>query len=151
MAGTKFELSCLRCLVLLVSSLILTAGCGPGSNLPGPSGTVTGKATYKGEPIPEGSAVVFVHQKTGIIATGLTDAQGNFNVLMRNGRDILVGDYAINITPPGQPDENISILTMDNVPEEWKKVPQKYWGEPTSGEIFTVVEGKNEYNLELTD
>lgn len=137
--------------VLLAIQSAVLVGCSRGSGLPGPTGTVTGNASYQGKPIPEGSAVILVHTTTGITGAGLTDSAGDFDVKMRDARHVLVGDYAVGIRPPGEPDENANTLSNESVPEAWKKIPQKYWNYTTSGELFTVKEGANKYSLILTD
>jgi hypothetical protein len=138
-------------LALFLAALAAAAGCQRSTGLPGPSGTVTGKATYKDRPVPDGSIVVMVHKDSGIIATGGTDASGNFTMLMRDAPDILVGDYTVNLNPPGKPDENINVLTIKNCPEAWKLVPKAYWFQTTSPETYTVKEGANAYEFVLHD
>jgi hypothetical protein len=138
-------------LYALAAAVPLFVGCGPSSDLPGPTGTVSGNASYKDKPIPTGSAIVFVHKQTGIIGTAVTDANGDFAVKMRDGDAVLVGEYAVNIRPPGEPDENIMTLTKDNVPPAWREVPPRYWTPTTSTETYAVKEGANEYRLVLTD
>ncbi len=131
--------------------VIATAvGC-HSSSLPGPSGTVSGTATYQDRPIPEGSAIVFVHKQTGIIASGVTDARGSFRVLMREAPDVLVGEYTVNVVPPGEIPDTVSVVTEKNAPEAWKKVPKSYWTQTTSPETFTVQEGANDYQFVLRD
>jgi hypothetical protein len=139
------------CLALILGSLVAAGGCQGSTGLPGPSGTVSGKATYQEKPIPEGSTVVMVHKGSGIIATGMTDSSGNFTMMMRDALDILVGDYTVNVNPPGKPDENINVLTVKNCPEAWKLVPKAYWFQTTSPETYTVKEGANEYAFALHD
>jgi hypothetical protein len=141
--GVQFSLAW----VVMLSALL---GCVK-SSLPGPTGTVSGMATYQNKPIPEGSAIVFVHNQTGIIGTGVTSAAGEFQIRMRDGSQVLVGEYTVNVRPPGEPDPNIMKLTPENVPPAWKLVPQRYWMSNTSAEAFTVKEGHNTYQLELRD
>lgn len=76
-------------------------GCGGGNDLPGSSGTVSGNASYLGKPIPEGSALVMVHNVEGLFGIGITDRQGDFTIKMRERPDVLVGEYTVNIKPPG--------------------------------------------------
>lgn len=131
--------------------LTCTTGCSSGSELPGDTGIVRGNVTYKGQPIPEGSAVVMVHRERGIVGIGVTDSLGEFQIRMRGGHDVLVGEYDVHITPPGELDENVGTPTMDNVPETWKAVPMQYWTLDTSPEKFTVEPGENQYFLNLKD
>lgn len=124
-------------------------GCWGGSNLPGETGTVSGRVIYRGAPIPEESTVVFVHRENGIIGTGRTNANGEFTMMMRGGSEILVGEYSVGVTPPGEPDPELNIFT--HPPEAWKKIPQRYWSHETSDESFTVTTGANVYMLDMED
>ena len=61
-------------LVLAIMSLV---GCGGGSTLPeGDTGTVTGKVTFNGKPVPEGASIVFLHKDRGITASSAIAADG---------------------------------------------------------------------------
>ncbi|MCA9023254.1 MAG: hypothetical protein KDA74_24065, partial [Planctomycetaceae bacterium] len=88
-----------------MSGLILTVmcltGCGGGSNLPkGETGTVTGKVTFNGKPVPEGTSIVFLHKDKGITASSPITADGSYALRMRRENAILAGNYQIGITPP---------------------------------------------------
>ncbi len=141
-----------RSLTALLAILLLgvTIGC-QNSRIPGDTGTVKGRATFKGEPIPTGSTIVFLHRGKGIVGTGVTDAQGAFELQMREEPRVLVGEYSVGITPPGEIDPNNVTIFTDKAPAEWKKVPRKYWSPETSNETFTVKAGANEYLLELSE
>lgn len=136
--------------VILLALCAAHSGCGS-STLPGPTGRVFGKVTYKNNAIPAGSVVVMVHDQTGIVATGVTDSSGSFTITMRGRPDVLVGDYHVNIKPAGDVDDNVTQLTPETVPETWKAIPQKYWSGSESPETFVVKEGNNKYELTLSD
>jgi len=134
-----------------VTLCVICAGCSP-HNLPGDVGTVIGNVSYNGEPVPAESVVIFVHTQTGIIGTGVTDANGDFQILMREGKSVLVGDYSVNLKPPGElEDDTVNELTMETVPDAWKLVPEKYWTQTKSKEKFTVKQGENDFEWKLTD
>jgi hypothetical protein len=138
-------------LLLAAGATLALCDCGGDSGLPGPTGTVSGNASYQGKPIPAGSTIVFVHKQSGIIGTGVTDANGDFEVQMRDASNVLVGEYAVNVRPPGEPGENIMVLTRENVPPAWREIPERYWTANASTETFTVHEGENTYKLVLKD
>ncbi|EAQ82256.1 carboxypeptidase-like regulatory domain-containing protein [Blastopirellula marina] len=139
-------------LLLLAGATVFgLGGCGHKSNLPGETGVVRGRVVYGSGTIPEGSSIVMLHVKTGIPATGLTDSAGKFAMEMRNGPDILVGDYVVNIKPPGDIGDEVLMISPATVPAEWNKVPQKYWNVKTSDETFVVDPGDNFYEFTLTD
>ena len=83
---------------LLVALII--AGCGGAeTGFDGPTGTVTGKVTFKGKPLPEGSTVMFKHEETGQIASGtLSTADGSFRLRWRGSYDVLAGAYKIAVS-----------------------------------------------------
>lgn len=132
-------------------ALVFFVGCGNRGGLPGETGTVDGTVMYKGNAVSSGTTVMMVHDKTGIVAAGVTDSRGKFTMKMRGKPQVLVGDYAVSIRPAGEVDPNVSKLTMDTVPETWKAIPQKYWMDGKSGERFTVGTGANVYSLVLKD
>jgi hypothetical protein len=137
-------------LLILAQLLAFSSGCAK-SDLPGPSGEVLGTATYQNKPIPEGSAIVLVHNETGLIGTAITNGSGSFQVRMRQRPQVLIGEYTVHVRPPGEPDPNIMEFKLDNVPPAWKLVPKRYWMSHTSRESFIVKEGRNTYNLVLRD
>jgi len=121
------------------------------NQLPGPSGTVNGVATYKGAPIPSESAVILVHDKAGLIGIGTTNGTGKFEIKMNGGRQVLVGDYTVYVKPPGDPGENVLEFTPKTVPPEWNKIPKAYWSASTTKGRFTVKEGANDFPFTLVD
>lgn len=135
---------CSQWLVMGILVIGFLTGCGNRSNLPGETGTLSGQVTFPSGTIPPGTVLVFVHSEKGIPATAVLDAQGKFKAMMRGGEQILVGDYQVNVTPPGNYEEG----SME-VPEAWKAIPKKYWHAETSGETFAVNSGANSYLLEL--
>ncbi len=139
------------CLIFANAIWMVQAGCRAKSNLPGPSGTVQGTASYRGKPIPVGSAIVMVHKTEGLFGIGITDEQGSFSIKMLDATDVLVGEYTVNIKPPGEPGENVVVYTKATVPAAWNEIPEKYWSPTTSQESFTVKEGHNTYTLVLKE
>jgi len=129
----------------------LSLGCTRAHNLPGETGTVKGHVTYGDGTIPEGSSIVMLHRGSGIPAVGMTDSNGDFTMIMRDGPDVLVGDYVVNIRPPGEIDDDVLKITPKTVPPLWNEVPQKYWNPTTSNETYTVNSGSNFYEFTLTD
>ena len=135
------------------SVLVVAAGCGGGVGLPeGETGTVSGKITFDGKPIPAGSLVTFANEKHGFIATGTVAADGTYSLQMRGGPDILAGAYRVAVTPPtsAQPEmsqaEYDKMMTEGGKPPEPKKVseiPKKYQAPEGSGLTYEVKAGEN--------
>ncbi|MFI4874850.1 MAG: hypothetical protein ACIALR_05915, partial [Blastopirellula sp. JB062] len=106
-----FKSRFVECLGVAIAALIVVVGCGGGTNLPGETGTVHGQVVYGSGTIPQGSSIVMLHVETGIPAIGLTDASGKFAMEMRNEPKVLVGDYVVNIKPPGEIDDEVMKVT----------------------------------------
>ncbi|WP_207396772.1 hypothetical protein [Bremerella alba] len=92
-----------------------------------------------------------LHKRTGIPAVGITDSTGKFTMTMRDGPDVLVGDYVVNIRPPGEIDDDVLKITPETVPPEWNMVPRKYWNPMTSNETYSVSSGSNVYEFTLSE
>lgn len=146
---------CILAILLCCSAV----GCGKS----GLSGTIRakGKVTYKGQPV-EGATVVFSPvDQTGRAASGLTDAQGNFNLTtLEAGDGALAGQYKVSIsktTTAGKanmtPDEARATLSSgkptllprdEGLPVKYKNDAGGLTAEVTSG-------GKNDFTFDLVD
>lgn len=155
-------------LVFSTAVFLSVTGCGASApGLPeGETGTVTGSATFNGNPIPPGSSVMMLHDKTGQIAMGTVMEDGSFTLMMKGGSDILAGKYKIGVTPPGDPNESSSSMPAANASEEqlkdaylaagekkivaekWPEIPKRWRQAETSGETF-IVKPNEENNLPL--
>lgn len=148
----------IRALCALVPLLLALAGCG-GGGLAGPTGTVTGKVTHNGQPVPAGCSVTFIHQETSTPASGLISADGSYALTMRGEKRVLAGEYKVSVSPPAsneQVDENSEgyeatmtgggAATTVTVP-----FPDKYLLAETSGLTFTVKEGSNTFDVKMDD
>ena len=152
--------SCVAVLTLSLGMLLL-AGCGDGSALPsGPKGTVQGKVTYNDSPVPAGSTVMFMHDETSLGATGTTAADGSYSLKMLDGDQLPTGSYKISVSPPEQQnidssDEAAYAAAMEGGGDEsagsTSPFPEKYQSTEGSGLTYTVTEGENTHNIELTE
>ncbi|RLS56096.1 MAG: carboxypeptidase regulatory-like domain-containing protein [Planctomycetota bacterium] len=131
-------------------------GCG-GSSLPeGETGTVKGKVTFQGNPIPEKSTVTFMRDEGGITAVGEIDADGEYVLRMRDGLKILVGVYRVSITPPNpgsnlDQDEVMKLHMSGKLPDpaKVKEIPERYRSPEKTKEIHEVKAGSNEINIDM--
>ena len=140
--------------------MLLVAGCGGGGVEPfkGPLGQVTGKVTFEGKPIPEGSQVLFQsteNEKGGYLATGIVNASGEYT-LQCDGSPNLPGlTYQVQIMPPIKaaaaasgaldPAAGVKVsLKTDAAP-----FPAKY-SVSSKTLVFPVKEGKNTADFVLT-
>ena len=122
-----------RFVVLLAFSACVgwCAGCGSGGP---PTGSVSGKVTYNGQPLTTG-VVTFINEKAGIGASGELDASGNYRI-----PSIQVGQYkvAIHRKPPPINETNPAVIG------NWKLgIPEKYQGFEASELTATVERGRN--------
>jgi hypothetical protein len=143
--------------MIMAACLALAAtGCGEVAQ----RGTVFGRVTYQGQPVPLGCRVVFVNRHSGHVAFGSTSAGGMFELLMDEEPGVVVGEYCVGVVPPLTPDSwslspqqyrelYESMASAGVRGQEWKEIPEKYRAAETSGETFTVRKGDNEYTLDM--
>jgi hypothetical protein len=133
--------------LLLALAISLLAGCGPSGPEMAP---VTGLIKYNGQPLAD-AAVVFTPED-GRPATGITDAEGRFELSTLGDNDgALLGKHSVTITanasyiPTMWPDPPAS-------PPKGPKIPAKY-GMPGQSELQAEVtrDGPNEFTFELKD
>jgi hypothetical protein len=111
-------------------------GCG--AKAP-PTGSVSGKVTYKGQPLTTG-VVTFINEKAGSGASGEIDASGSYWIA-----SIRTGEYnvAVQQCPP-------SPSAGPEAKGSWKlNIPDKYQALETSGLTAMVKEGKNTADFAL--
>jgi len=112
-----------------LASVCWCTGCGPGAP---PTGSISGKVTFKGEPVTTG-VITLVNDEAGLGASGELDASGNFRI-----DSIQTGQYKVAVyRPPPPPESNVDL-------KNWKlSIPGKYQDIETSGLTATVNEGEN--------
>lgn len=153
-----------RCPVLLtvlsaIASLTI-AGCGGGPRIP-ETVTVTGKISYKGQPVTE-ALVGFVSKldnKDVLAARGTTDSDGEFSLTtyidpQHEVSGATPGEFVVTVTKNEQQD-------MVKIMEEFKKnpamqfkklVPEKYTDGKSSPLKATVTtDGENRFEFVLED
>ena len=157
--------------VVLGLSLSLTlTGCGGGEDdgYEGVRGSVEGKTSYADKPLPKGTIISFeTFEGTG--GTGVVDGEGNYEIIASGG-GLPIGKYMVSVSPPDQgatePDlpstlEEVAAAEKANDPANVvveteqaaldTAIPAKYQMADTSGLEFEVKEGKNTFDIELTD
>jgi hypothetical protein len=147
-----------RCFPALALAMLSAVGClGRGQ----PTGTVSGKVTYKGNPVPAGCLVTFVSEQ-GVAALGTVDASGRYQLMFAGKPDIPALNYNVAVTFPGvvgpeMTDEDERKF-MAGDPETVAKfsrkappapIPKKYADEFNSGLSFEVKAGANSCDIEL--
>lgn len=135
----------LRCSAMLGASfLLILIGCNsqdPNKN------TVTGKVTYKGEPIPLGK-ITFYDNNSKVVASGGI-ASGAYRM-----ENVPQGPVKIGITvpPPIPHDQNAPPPTTALAGPQPKSIalPLKYATPGSSGLSYTVKQGEQTHDIALT-
>lgn len=130
------------CLLLCVTGLFI--GCGSG----GPeTAAAKGVVTYKGAPIAKIAVVFNPSDGKGMIATGTTDANGEFSLQTNKpGDGAMVGSYKVSFKYVSD-----VIPDMFAPKKETSPIPEKYGDEGKSGETATVdaSASKNVFKFDL--
>ena len=131
----------------LLISVLAFGGC----DTPEPSGTVSGKVTYKGEPVSE-AIVTFISTELGSGAEDTLDTSGQYSIKGAQA-GIPLGKYKVTIRPPEVEDPSTSTGESPPlmVPKEMPNVPEKYRTEQSTPLEVEVAAGNNEHNFDLED
>jgi hypothetical protein len=140
------------CLVA-VASPFAVVGCGNGDGYTGPRGRVSGVLTLDGKPLPSGCSVVFIEERHGYLAAGIVGDGGRYALFYRKSRDLPVGNYKVQLSPPSSetPQEKIDPLTAGVTPLSELSLPfdKRYLATANSGLTFTVAPGQNTADFQL--
>lgn len=123
--------------VLPCALALMLTGCGSSK----PTGTVSGKVTFQGEPITEGEVLLVSDDKTNG-GTAKLDSSGTFKI----SQPVPVGNYTVCVTPP--PLEMADDPSQVQPPQS--KIPDRYYSELTSDLKREIKEGENMLEIELT-
>lgn len=141
---------------LCIVTLLAFGGCGA----KGPKlGQVTGKVTLDGQPLAN-VIVTFTPVAGGIASTGITNSQGEYELVCQQGKGALVGQHKVSVRsqPPTQaaagavssddPSYQYGGEDSSRAPAFVEKIPPKY---NTQTQLVKEVKpGKNVIDLELT-
>ena len=128
--------------VLVATSTLIIAGCEGGRDTETVS--IQGKVTFNGDPVPEGSVLVFESKDAGASRTTTLSADGAY--ALSGASAIPPGSYKVAITPPSS-DESES-------PEENEtdfSVPQKFQSTSTTDLTVDITTDKRTYDIDFKD
>ena len=159
MSSVRVQLLSFCSLVALTSIVLLTiSGC-TGTGVP--TGTVSGKATYSGKPVPQGCSISFV-SNSGFVAVGVVDVKGEYKLKMDGKDAIPVATYNISVTVPGNQGPEMtdederkfmagdpSTVAKFSQKKQQPQLPEKYADSIKSGLIFEVKAGSNTFDIDL--
>jgi hypothetical protein len=129
-------------LVALSLATAVLAGCSKNGGLI--TAPVTGKVTFKGKPLPNGT-VMFVPGE-GPAATGEIGSDGAYRLTTGSIDGAVLGNHKISITALA---DIGSALPEQRNPTPPSLLPAKYLSHETSGLTAEVKQGNNEVNLVL--
>jgi hypothetical protein len=133
------------CLVLLLIPLsALSPGCGPASPA---VGEVTGKVTFTGQPVSEGT-VVFFNPETGFTVEAPLEQGGSY-ALKTHLNGVPVGVYQVTVTPGLYLDNRDPTTPPVQLEKKAPNIPRKYRTTGSTPLRADVKEGKNEINLDM--
>jgi hypothetical protein len=133
-----------RCFfVVTYVALAAAGGCGRKGGLE--TAPVSGKVTFKGKAIPNGT-VMFVPSE-GPAATGEISSDGSYRLTTyTTGDGAVLGKHKVSITALADMGD---ALPEQRSPTPPSLLPNKYLSHETSGLTAEVVKGNNEVNFEL--
>lgn len=144
-----------RFVLLLPLCLVALYGC---SKAGGDTASLTGKVTYKGEPVPGG--MMTIHTKESGFHSFSLNADGTFSKKeLPPGSDLTVTleTETLNPTKPSYGGAKHQKDVKDSTPEgasvkgNYRKIPRKYADIKTSPLRITLNKGENKQDFELTD
>jgi len=151
MTQSKLRSGWIRGLLFITISTLLM-GCGGGAPDDRPDlGTVSGKVTLDGKPVP--NVVVTFYPENGRPSMGKTDESGLYTLqYTANVAGAKVGKHTVRITVPepagGEEGAEASETSDEPMPPDWVKIPENY---NTKSELTAeVAAGENTKDFELT-
>ncbi len=147
------------CGISVAAVLLSIVGCGgggEGDKFKGERGSVTGKVTYKGSPIPAKSVVSFQSKVGSYSATGTINDKGEYTLSYDGKSTLPAVAYVVQIAPPptaaaSGPMDPSKVGTAAPAKVEAPPFPAKYGAAVTSGLESTVKAGANKTDFELVD
>lgn len=139
-----------RCWLLSFSSfalpliVMMTAGCGGADR--GPQAQLTGKVTFVGQPVPEGT-VQLAKVGGGAGAAANINSDGSYRVVAVD--PLPPGEYQIVIVPPMIEDASNPNSSPVQKPKEMEQIPTRYRTAKTSPLKATLKEGANTADFDL--
>lgn len=107
---------------------------------------VTGKVTFKGQPVAEGR-IRFNNQQAGVDATATLQPDGSYEIVMAEGKGLPEGTYAVAVLPPVV---KAPLGPMTSVKQQaYPSIPNKYRTPSTSGLSFVVKSDENRFDVDM--
>ena len=121
---------------------VLFVGCGPSGP---PVGEVTGKVTFKGQPVKEGT-VTFMNPTEGGAGESPIGADGSYAI-----PELVVGDYIVEVKPLMEmKDTDPGKSPPALVEKPAANIPTKYRQQGLTPLKTSIKGGKNEFQIQMT-
>jgi hypothetical protein len=131
--------------VLSVAFLAMElAGCSRGPIV----GQVSGKVTFKGKPVSEGT-ITFINPTTGYAAEAGLQKDGGYVVETPEG-GLVVGEYLVMVNPLRYRDTSNPRTPPSPVEKPAPNIPEKYRNLGRTPWRATVQHGPNSFNFDMT-
>ena len=118
-------------------------------------GRVSGRITYKDQPVAKAMVTFSPKVKGGLPAIGITDESGQYELTTTNPRDgALVGEHVVGIVAKAPYDgpipPNAGAAMLEEFEAQGKPlIPERYFNGSTSGLTATVKSGANTCDFKL--
>jgi hypothetical protein len=132
---------CIVAALSLALVSILSAGCGSGDTLA--RYRVTGKVTYRGQPVEQGE-ITFEDPAAGQVNSSPLGSGGSYAL------ELPAGEFRVSVAPPLIETKGTGDSPPDKVPDPAvKNIPKKYWRQESSGLTAQVAKDKRTFEFEL--
>lgn len=130
----------------LVMGLVVVFGCQPAQD---PAGQVSGTVSYQGTPLEDG-IVSIVNYETGFRLDSEIQPDGTYLATTHKG-GLPPGEYQVVIFPPEIADPNPPPNSEPGmIQKKMDNIPSKYRSPRTTPLSFTVGEGENTFDIDMS-
>jgi hypothetical protein len=120
--------------------LVAIYGCGSGDK--NPRYKVSGKVSYQGQPVGEGT-ITFENPDAGQVNSSPLSSGGTYAV------DLPAGAYKVSIAPPLVETKGTADSPPDLVPKKVNNIPKKYWVQETSALSAGVAKDNRSFDFDM--
>lgn len=129
--------------LLLAIGLVGVGGCGP------QLAEVRGRVTLQGQPLSDGSAIVFSNEERGTFIQAPLNEDGRFRVEMAEGWGLPPGTYEVSVIPPPLTGPPQADGKQPGQTVRSRDIPMKYRDPKTSDLRLELPRGGAVFNVEM--
>lgn len=144
--------------IVCIAAAGIMLGCGSGGGISG-TAPVSGKVTYKGQPVAGASIGFYSDAAEGRVAVATSGADGSYELMTLDSKGALPGKYSVTVKKTEIPPELTKEVSMEEAAANANKplplpkelLPSKY-GTPANSPLkFEIKSGSNTIDLPLAD